>query len=110
MTDPREPMDRETFARTLGEIAATRMPFGKYGPAAYPPDGLPIDELPLEYLQWFLDKGGGFPHGRLGRLLAFVHEVKAAGAEAVFAAGRAARGGRMPKPRARRTHDFGDPE
>ena len=106
MNDPSEPMDRETFARTLEEIATTRMPFGKYGPAAYPPEGLPIDELPLEYLQWFLTKGGGFPKGGLGRLLAFVHQVKAAGAEAVFAAGRAARGGRTPKPRRGRTHQF----
>jgi uncharacterized protein len=99
-------MDRASFARTLEEIATARMPFGKYGPAAFPPDGLPLDELPPEYLQWFLTKGGGFPRGRLGELMAFVHEAKAAGMDAVFEAGRAARGGRRPRTSRRREFDF----
>jgi uncharacterized protein (DUF3820 family) len=99
MDEPVPPgiMDRETFRRTLEEVGRTRMPFGKYGPGAFPPDGLPIDELSLEYLEWFRGKGG-FPQGRLGALLAFVHQIKAVGMDEVFEPARQARGGRTPKP------------
>src|SRR5690606_8626883 len=48
----------------LEEIGRPRMPFGKYGPAAHPPEGLPIYDLPAEYLGWFAGKAG-FPKGRL---------------------------------------------
>ena len=107
MDEPTPPdiMDRETFRKTLEEIGRTRMPFGKYGPQAFPPDGLPIDELSLDYLQWFQGKGG-FPRGRLGQLLAFVHEVKATGMDEVFEPLRAARGGRTPKTRPPRLRRF----
>ena len=46
--------------KDLAEIGRTYMPFGKYGPAHYPPNGLPIYDLPAEYLMWFANKGG-FP-------------------------------------------------
>ena len=103
--DPESPMDRETFRLTLEEIGRTRMPFGKYGPAACPPDGLPLDELSLDYLQWFQQKGG-FPRGRLGELMAFVYQVKAVGMDEVFAPLRAARGGRTPRTQRARAIRF----
>lgn len=108
MDDPPPPpgvMDRETFRRTLEETGRTRMPFGKYGPSAVPPDGLPIDELSLDYLEWFRGKGG-FPRGRLGELLAFVHQVKEAGMDSIFDPLREARGGRVPRRRPPRSREF----
>jgi uncharacterized protein (DUF3820 family) len=98
-------MDRETFRRTLEEIGRTRMPFGKFGPATIRPDGLPIDELSLDYLEWFRSKGG-FPRGRLGELLAFVHQVKEAGMDSIFDPLREARGGRVPRSRPPRVRKF----
>lgn len=100
-------MDAATFRRLLQEIGRTRMPFGKYGPAAFPPDGLPLDELSLDYLQWFRGKGG-FPKGRLGELMALVYEIKATGMGEVFGPARAARGGVTPKPRRPRVRKFLD--
>jgi uncharacterized protein (DUF3820 family) len=78
-------MDRfqEQMLADLQEIGRTRMPFGKYGPDHYPPAGLPIYELPSEYLGWFLTKGG-FPKGRLGVLLAMVYQMKVDGCDEVF--------------------------
>ena len=84
------PLDAEMLEALLGEIVNTRMPFGKFGPEAWPPSGRPIDELPLEYLEWFRQRGG-FPRGRLGKLMAFVHQVKAVGMDVVFEPGRRAR-------------------
>jgi uncharacterized protein (DUF3820 family) len=87
----------------LEEIGRTRMPFGKYGPAAHPPDGLPIYDLPAEYLGWFAAKGG-FPKGRLGELLRMVHQMKADGSDAIFDGLRRCNGGRsvLRAPRQRR--------
>lgn len=76
---------------TLETIVVTHMPFGKYGPDHFPPNGLPIDELPAEYLIWFQNKGG-FPKGKLGFLLAAVLEIKQTGAEVVFEKFRKAQG------------------
>jgi uncharacterized protein (DUF3820 family) len=70
------------MARELAEIEATRMPFGKFGPANFPPRGRPIDELPSEYLGWFAKKG--WPRGRLGELLQIVYQMKVDGAEVAF--------------------------
>ena len=91
-------IDREDFRQLLLEIDAMRMPFGKYA-------GFPITDLPPEYLAWFAERG--FPKGRLGELLAVVHEVKGVGMDAVFDPLRKARGGRATfrKPR-RRRYDF----
>jgi uncharacterized protein (DUF3820 family) len=41
--------------------------------------------LPYEYLDWFMEKGDGFPNGRLGELMDFVYRTKGVGAEAIFA-------------------------
>ena len=84
--------DREEFRELLGEIGNTLMPFGRYGPKAFPPHGLPIMDLPPEYLQWFGQRG--FPHGRLGELLEAVWVIKDVGMDSVFEPMRRARGGR----------------
>jgi uncharacterized protein (DUF3820 family) len=98
-------IDREDFRNLLAEVGGMRMPFGKYGPQHYPPGGVPLIDLPPEYLSWF--KQRGFPKGRLGELLELVHEVKAVGMDEVFGPLRAANGGRYPL-HARRTryHEF----
>lgn len=86
-------IDREEFRELLGEIGRMRMPFGKYGPAAVPPQGMPLHDLPIEYLLWF--KGRGFPKGRLGELMARVCEIKEVGMDEVFHPLREANGGRV---------------
>ena len=98
-------IDREDFRRLLAEIANTRMPFGKFGIQAYPPSGVPIMDLPLEYLCWFQQRG--FPKGRLGELMAHVCEIKETGMDSVFDPLRAALGGRFRlRPEPRRNHTF----
>ena len=89
MTD----LEREDFRNLLGEIGKMRMPFGKYGPAGVSPRGMPIYDLPPEYLSWF--KQRGFPKGRLGELLAVVCEIKDVGMDMVFDPLREANGGRV---------------
>jgi uncharacterized protein (DUF3820 family) len=89
--------DQETLeqelARLLADLAAATMPFGKYGPQSYPPDGVPLVDLPYEYLSWLARTG--FPKGSLGVLLQFVWQAKQDGADAMFDPLRAARGGRV---------------
>ena len=98
-------IDRDDFRNLLDEIAETHMPFGKFGIKAYPPRGVPIMDLPPEYLAWFHERG--YPKGRLGELMAQVFEIKSVGMDSVFEPLRAARGGRHPlTPRRRRTIDF----
>ena len=46
-------IDREDFRNLLAEIHKTRMPFGMFGKEKYPPGGVPIYDLPEEYLSWF---------------------------------------------------------
>ena len=79
--------------RDLEEIGKTNMPFGKHGPIHHPPNGVPIYDLPVEYLAWFAAKGG-FPKGRLGILLQMVHHMKVEGLDSVFDSLRKRRGGR----------------
>jgi uncharacterized protein (DUF3820 family) len=86
---------RQWMAVDLADIAATRMPFGKYGPDHYPPRGVPLYDLPVEYLGWFVKKGG-FPKGRLGELLRIVHQMKVDGLDEVFDELRRRAGGRTP--------------
>jgi uncharacterized protein (DUF3820 family) len=83
----------EHIQRELEEIGRTYMPFGKHGPLHHPPHGVPIYDLPVEYLAWFAAKGG-FPKGRLGTLLQMVHQMKVDGLDAVFDVLRKQRGGR----------------
>ena len=95
-------IDREDLRNLLGEIGEWTMPFGKFGPKEFPPNGVPITDLPPEYLAWFKDRG--FPAGRLGELLEMVFEIKSCGADMVFEPLRKARGGRhsLRKRRAKR--------
>ncbi len=85
-------IDREDFRNLLMEIGRTHIPFGKFGIQAHPPAGMPIMDLPLEYLAWFHERG--YPKGRLGELMAQVFEIKSVGMDAVFDPLRQARGGR----------------
>jgi uncharacterized protein len=60
---------------SLLELAAARMPFGKYA-------GRLLIDLPERYLVWFA--GQGFPEGKLGRLLQAVYDIKLNGLEYLF--------------------------
>jgi uncharacterized protein (DUF3820 family) len=86
---------RQWMAADLADIATICMPFGKYGPEHYPPRGVPLYDLPVEYLGWFVKKGG-FPKGRLGELLRIVHQMKVDGLDEVFDEMRRRAGGRTP--------------
>lgn len=99
-------IDREDFRNLLGEIAEAYMPFGKYGPKDYPPRGVPLTDLPPEYLAWFMERG--WPKGRLGELMEMVNEIKATGADQVFEPMRRARGGRVSVRKRRPGSDFGE--
>jgi uncharacterized protein (DUF3820 family) len=69
----------------LLELAAARMPFGKYS-------GRRLIDLPEPYVVWFHQQG--FPRGRLGEMLATVYEIKANGLEYLFEPLRDAEEGR----------------
>ena len=104
-SDPMQ--DPEEFAQSMRDIGRWRMPFGKYGPDHFPPNGTPLYDLPLEYLQWFERRG--FPNGRLGELLEMVYHIKASGAEEVFDPMRQRAGGRS-KLRPERNKRFRFPD
>ena len=59
----------------LLELVAMKMPFGKYA-------GRRLIDLPEPYVVWFARKG--FPKGKLGQMLAIVHEIKINGLEYLF--------------------------
>lgn len=59
----------------LLELAAMRMPFGKYR-------GRRLVDLPEPYVVWFA--GQGFPPGKLGEMLQTVYEIKVNGLEYLF--------------------------
>ena len=100
-------IDREDFRNLLEEISHARMPFGKFGIKAYPPHGVPLVDLPPEYLAWFKERG--FPKGRLGELMEQVFEIKAVGMDSVFDPLRRATGGRFPLHQQRtRAFRFGE--
>jgi uncharacterized protein (DUF3820 family) len=81
----------QQMQKDLAEIGRTHMPFGKFGPAHYPPAGVPIYDLPAEYLMWFANKAG-FPKGRLGVLLKMVFQMKVDGSDMAFEVFRRQRG------------------
>jgi uncharacterized protein len=83
---------RDWIAADLADISRMHMPFGKYGPDHFPPNGVPLYDLPLEYLAWFARRG--FPTGRLGELLKILHQLKTDGCDEVFDEFRKRRGGR----------------
>jgi len=87
-----DPETEATAAAQLEQIGRYRMPFGMFGPKHYPPLGVPIYDLPAEYLAWFALQG--FPEGRLGELLRLVYQTKADGCDGVFNALRRKAGGR----------------
>jgi uncharacterized protein len=89
----------------LDEIGRTRMPFGKFGPAHFPPHGVPIYDIPAEYLSWFANKAG-FPKGRLGVLLQMVHQMKADGSDVVFDVFRKRHGRTVLKPARQKVWTF----
>ncbi len=62
--------------RCLLELAAMRMPFGKYA-------GRRLVDLPEPYVVWFARQG--FPAGKLGEMLQTVYEIKVNGLEYLFA-------------------------
>jgi len=98
-------IDREDFRNLLAEIGRTRMPFGKFGIKEYPPAGVPIMDLPPEYLAWFKERG--FPKGRLGELMAEVNAIKEVGMDAVFDPLRNTMGGKHAlRQKKRRFFDF----
>jgi uncharacterized protein (DUF3820 family) len=74
--------EQEQFELALREACQYRMPFGKFGPSPNFPNGVPICDLPYEYLRCFTKRG--FPKGRLGELMSFVYQLKLDGAEDVF--------------------------
>ena len=59
----------------LIELAHYRMPFGKY-------KGKYLVDIPESYYVWFQQKG--FPDGKLGKLLAEMHEIKINGLEPII--------------------------
>lgn len=69
--DPNAPFDHEK----LLELAAMRMPFGKY-------KGTRLVDLPEGYVVWFAQEG--FPSGKLGDMLKTVYEIKVNGLEFLF--------------------------
>ena len=107
MTDPDDLAAR--MADDLALLERTRMPFGKYGPAHYPPRGVPIYDLPLEYLAWFARKGS-WPAGKLGHVMQIVHQLKVEGGEAVFDPMRERAGGKtvLHPSKGKRKFSFGD--
>jgi uncharacterized protein len=82
----------QRMAEDLAAIERMRMPFGKFGPQNFPPHGVPIFDLPAEYLAWFAQKG--YPKGRLGDLLKIVHQMKVDGSDFAFDPMRKRNGGR----------------
>ncbi|MFH1532411.1 MAG: DUF3820 family protein [Pseudomonadota bacterium] len=72
--NPEEPTPGYDHTALL-ELAAARMPFGKY-------EGRRLIDLPEAYVLWFARKG--FPPGKLGRMLGAVYEIKVSGLEYLF--------------------------
>lgn len=96
----------ERMRHDLEEIGRTFMPFGKFGPAHFPPEGAPIYDIPAEYLGWFANRAG-FPKGRLGELLRMVYQMKVDGSDVVFDPFRKKNGGRTElRPEKRKSWDF----
>lgn len=98
------PMDgRELITRMKADMDAIgrmHMPFGKFGPQSFPPRGVPVYDLPVEYLAWFARQG--FPKGRLGELLQIVHQMKADGSDSAFDIFRRERGRTRLRPERKR--------
>jgi uncharacterized protein len=109
-TESDEPQDlMARMARDLADIERMCMPFGKHGPAAHPPHGCPLYDLPAEYLAWFEKSPRGWPKGRLGELLRMVYQMKVDGSDLIaFDPMRKRAGGRTDLREKKRTkaYDF----
>ena len=77
---------------TLESLKFYRMPFGMFGPKKYPPKGVLLIDLPLEYLSYFHQRS--YPKGNLGDLMMQVYELKAIGMDHLFNPIRKQHGGR----------------
>ena len=97
-------IDRDDFRNLLEDIGKTCMPFGKFGPNFHPPRGVPIMDLPAEYLSWFKERG--FPKGPLGELMAQVCEIKEVGMDQIFDPLRKVNGGRVSTRKRKPKTDF----
>lgn len=82
----------QDLREVLDALLYYRMPFGMFGPSKYPPKGVLLVDLPLEYLSWFHQRG--YPKGNLGELLMQVYELKAVGMDVLFDPIRKHHGGR----------------
>lgn len=76
----------------LEQLVYYRMPFGMFGPREYPPKGVLLVDLPIEYLSWFEQRS--YPKGHLGELIMQVYELKAVGMDHLFDPIRKLHGGR----------------
>lgn len=97
MTESEHIPDADDLRELLAQIAGVTMPFGKYGPTAFPPDGCPLFDLPTEYLDWFSQKG--WPEGKLGYLMQQTLLLKNSGLDRLFAPFREAKGGKRKFPK-----------
>jgi uncharacterized protein (DUF3820 family) len=70
-----EVQDFQPDASLLRELVTTVMPYGKY-------QGRTIADIPEHYLVWLA--GRGFPHGKLGQLLALMYEIRLNGLEGLL--------------------------
>ncbi|WP_459859865.1 DUF3820 family protein [Desulfuromonas carbonis] len=68
-------MSRDASRNALQELAAARMPYGRYA-------GWLLVDLPEPYVVWMA--GQGFPAGKLGRQLQEIYEIKRNGLEYLF--------------------------
>ena len=95
----------DELKQLLADIADMHIPFGKYGPAAFPPKGCPLMDVPQEYLSWFAAKG--FPKGKLGYLMEQCLLIKSNGMDGLFDPFRKKNGGRAKMhPKRPRTITF----
>lgn len=62
-------------AALLKDLITTPMPYGKY-------QGRMLADIPEHYLVWMA--GRGFPHGKLGQLLALMYEIRLNGLEGLL--------------------------
>lgn len=67
--------DSSADPNELLELAAMRMPFGRY-------QGMLLVDLPEPYVVWLAHNG--YPQGKLGRMLQTVYEIKVNGLEYLF--------------------------
>lgn len=65
-------IDLNLNSALLKELTTTIMPFGKY-------QGRILADIPEPYLIWL--QGQGFPHGKLGQMLALMYEIRLNGLE-----------------------------